>query len=103
MSGCVGFRCFVDLLLFLENNPVSCVVCMTGRIFGCSLQCYVLLLISLRCLWLYWLMASFSGISWMSVKEKVFCLSYFEVKLQKPGGLVCQGNLLVYLILRNLN
>ena len=44
-------------------------------------------------------MASFSGISWMSVNEKVFCLSYFEVKLQKPGGPVHQGNLSVYLIL----
>ena len=48
-------------------------------------------------------MASFSGISWMSVNEKVFCLSYFEVKLQKPGGPVCQETFLVYLILRDLN
>ena len=39
----------------------------------------------------------------MSVNAKVFYLSYFEVKLQKPGGPVHQGNLLVYLILCSLN
>ena len=38
----------------------------------------------------------------MSVNEKVFCLSYFEVKLKKPSGLVHQGMLDVSNLL-NLN
>ena len=41
----------------------------------------------------------FSVLCNCSWKENCFMLDYFETKLQKPGGPVCQGNLAVYYLL----
>ena len=41
----------------------------------------------------------FGVLCFCSWKENCFMLDYFETKLQKPGGLVHQGNLAVYYLL----
>ena len=84
-SGRAGFRfALFELLLFLlfEVILVRCVRCVAGH-FG----------------W-WFLSQEFSGCLYL---KHILYLSYFEMKLQKPGGPVCQGNLSVYLILHGLN
>ena len=65
---------------------------------GCKLKCWGYIIKREILVFSYCLVNSFlSGVlCFCSWKENCFMLDYFETKLQKPGGPVHQGNLVVY-------